>query len=110
MAPTSRIYGYFKASSPSSYFLVGCSDTDSELSGQIAPPEKNGKPYIEQTLGIIKEGTGTYTLTNNNNLITGGIQVLGGKLLVDNDVEAAAAEGLTGGNRLCQKWNTCFCV
>ena len=73
---------------------MGCSGTDSELSGQIAPPEKNGKPYIEQTLGIIKEGTGTYTLTNNNNLITGGIQVLGGKLLVNNDVKKTESEGL----------------
>lgn len=97
MAPTSRICGYYKDSTPKSYFLVGCSNTDGLLAGQIAPADKNGKPYVEQTVGIVKEGTGTYTLTNNNNLITGGIRVLNGKILINNDVEAARAANLTGG-------------
>jgi len=97
MAPTSRICGYYKDSNPKSYFLVGCSNTDALLAGQIAPADKGGKPYEEQTVGIIKEGTGTYTLTNNNNLITGGIRVLDGKILINNDTEAARTENLTGG-------------
>lgn len=97
MSPKSRICGYYKESTPKSYFLVGCSNTDAILAGQIAPADKNGKPYEEQTVGIVKEGTGTYTLTNNNNLITGGVRVLDGKLLINNDVEAARTESLTGG-------------
>lgn len=97
MAPTARICGYYKSSNPKSYFLVGCSNTDALLAGQIAPADKEGKPYIEQTVGLIKEGTGTYTLTNNNNLITGGIRVLAGKLLINNDAEAARTQQLTGG-------------
>lgn len=97
MAPTSRICGYYKDSTPKSYFLIGCSNTDALLAGQIAPADKNGKPFDEQTVGIIKEGTGTYTLTNNNNLITGGIRVLNGKLLINNDIEATRTANLTGG-------------
>ena len=96
--PTSRICGYYKASSkPRSYYLVGALGTDSELAGRIAPPDKDGKPYEEQQVGLVKEGAGTYTITNNENLINGGIRVLGGTLLVNNDTEAARASKLTGG-------------
>lgn len=97
MSPTSRICGYYKANNPKSYYLVGCLNTDSELDGQIAPVDKNGKPYESQQVGLLKEGTGTYTLTNNNNLINGGIRVLDGTLLVNNDAAAAKASKLTGG-------------
>ena len=97
-APTSRICGYYRASSkPRSYYLVGALGTDSELAGRIAPPDKDGKPYEEQQVGLVKEGAGTYTITNNENLINGGIRVLGGTLLVNNDTEAARASKLTGG-------------
>ena len=93
-APTSRICGYYKTSStPRSYYLVGRLGTDSELAGQIAPPDGAD----EQQVGLLKEGAGTYTLTNNNNLINGGIRVLGGTLLVNNDAEAAASAKLSGG-------------
>lgn len=108
MAPTSRICGYYKESTPKSYFLVGCSNTDALLAGQIAPADKGGKPYEEQTVGIIKEGTGTYILTNNNNLITGGIRVLNGKLLVNNDIEATRKGNLTGGTGYAPKATQIF--
>ena len=97
MAPTARLCGYYKASNPKSYYLVGCLGTDSELAGQIAPADKNGKPYESQQVGLIKEGAGTYTLTNNNNLINGGIRVLDGRLLVNNNTAEAEAYHLTGG-------------
>ncbi len=96
--PTSRICGYYKASSkPRSYYLVGALGTDSELAGRIAPPDKDGKPYEEQQVGLVKEGAGTYTITNNENLINGGIRVLDGTLLVNNDAALARANRLTGG-------------
>ena len=100
MAPSSRLCGYYKDASsnpPRSYYLVGCLNTDSELDGRIAPVDLNGKPNESLLVGLYKEGTGTYTLTNNNNLINGGIRVLGGTLLVNNSAEAAKASRLTGG-------------
>lgn len=98
MAPTSRLCGYYKDSdTPRSYYLVGCLNTDSELAGRIAPSDLNGKPNEALLVGLLKEGSGTYAITNNNNLINGGIRVLGGTLLINNDPEAAKASRLTGG-------------
>ncbi len=96
MAKDTRIYGYYKASTPVSYFIVGGLGTDAVLEGQIAPTEKNGTPYIEQGVGLIKEGAGTYTLTNNNNMLTAGLRILDGRILINNDKAEAAENGLTG--------------
>lgn len=96
MEPQTRICGYYKASTPKSYFIVGGLDTDALLAGQIAPADKNGAPYASQGVGLIKEGAGTYTLTGNNNMITAGIRILAGRLLVANDKAEAADNKLTG--------------
>ncbi|MGN1263991.1 MAG: carbohydrate binding domain-containing protein, partial [Prevotella sp.] len=96
MAKDSRICGYYKANTPVSYFIVGGLGTDAALEGQIAPTEKDGVPYIEQGVGLIKEGAGTYTLTNNNNMLTAGLRILDGRILISNDKAEAAEKGLTG--------------
>ena len=102
--PGSRIYGYIKSSdTPASYYLVGNSNTDALLAGQIAPFGAD-RPVV----GLIKEGTGTYTLTCDSNVITGGIQVLAGKVLIDNDIKKAEAEGLTGAAYTAGTANTVF--
>ncbi len=96
MEAGSRIYGYFKASTPQSYFLVGCSGTDATLAGMIAPPEKNGRPYADQKVGLIKEGAGTYRITGNNNCISGALRIMEGCVLIDNDAEEARSKRLSG--------------
>ena len=92
-----RLYGYYKSSDKArSYFLLGNKNTDALLAGVMCPPEKDGKVVSGQTLGIIKEGKGTYTITNNNNRLTGGIKVLDGRILVNNDTEEARKNKLSG--------------
>lgn len=82
---------------------MGNSNTDALLAGQIAPFGTD-RPVV----GLIKEGTGTYTLTCDNNVITGGIQVMAGKVLIDNDIKKAEAEGLTGAGYTAGTANTVF--
>lgn len=94
----SRLYGYIKASaSARTYFVIGLTDNDGLLAGRMCPQEKDGKVLAGQELGIIKRGNGTYTITNNTNCLSGGLKVDGGKVLVNNDAEAARAGKLTGG-------------
>ncbi len=91
------LFGYYKASDKSrSYFLLGNTGTDATLDGRMCPPEKNGEVVAGQTLGIIKEGKGTYTITGNNNRLTGGIRVLDGRILINNDTEEARSGKLSG--------------
>lgn len=94
----SRIYGYYKASaSHSSYLIVGGNNTDATMAGRIAPMESSGTPYLSMSLGIIKDGRGTYTLTANDNCITGAIRVRNGRVNICNDVVAAEKGKLSGG-------------
>lgn len=94
----SRLYGYYKSSSKArSYFLLGNLGTDGLLAGRIAPMENKGVVVEGHKLGLVKEGTGTYTITGNDNFINGGIRVSAGCLLVNNDTEAARQGKLTGG-------------
>lgn len=94
----SRIYGCFKATAGAGgYFLVGSSNTDATLAGRIAPMESNGKPLVTSLLGIIKEGKGTYTITANDNVISGGVRILEGRVNVCNDADAAETSKLSGG-------------
>lgn len=82
--------GYYKKSTANSYYIVGAVGTDSELAGRIYASASGNK------VGLIKEGTGTYRITGNDNDISAGIRLLGGTLLADNDAEAASAEKKTG--------------
>lgn len=86
----SRIMGYYKSNKQKGvYFLVGSAGDDSELAGTIAA---EGTSMV----GLVKEGSGTYTLTANDNRITGVVTVVGGKLLVSNDAAAAREQKLAG--------------
>ncbi len=92
----SSIIGYMKGVSPvrSTYFLIGGLNTDATLAGDIIPTEKNGN---YNPLGIVKEGTGTYRITGNNNYLTDALRVLQGRVLVNNDRAEAEKNKLRGG-------------
>ncbi len=90
MEPGSRLMGYYKGNKQKGvYYLVGSDGTDSELAGRIAA---EGTSMV----GIVKEGEGTYTLTANDNNITGIATVTGGKLLISNDAAEARSQKLPG--------------
>lgn len=95
----SRMYGYYKSQSATSsaYYLLGCLNTDATLAGRIASIEKNGAPDATQTVGIVKEGKGTYTLTANDNQISGAVRVNAGTILINNDATTAKKGKKTGG-------------
>ena len=93
----SRLLGYYKASTHQSYFMVGALNTDATLAGRIAPVDNNGSPHTAQAVGIIKEGTGTYRITGNDNRITGAIRVKEGRVLINNDAAEAERSRLSGG-------------
>lgn len=90
MEPGSRLMGYYKANKQKGvYYLVGSDGTDSELAGKIAAEGTS-------SVGIVKEGDGTYSITGNDNRITGFVMVVGGKLMVSNNAEEALANKLPG--------------
>ena len=87
----STLQGYMK-NSRAAYFLLGCMNTDGTLAGTLAP-----SGYRSDTpLGIIKEGTGCYSITGNNNFLSGALRVLNGRVLVMNDREATESNHLRG--------------
>lgn len=89
----STLDGYYKKSSAMSYYVMGCDNTDATLAGRIYASNSGN------SVGLIKEGTGTYTITGNDNELGAGIRLLGGTLLIDNDMAAAEAgkkSGATG--------------
>lgn len=88
----STLSGYYKSSSANSYFVLGGSNTDATLAGQITASQGN-------KIGLIKEGTGNLSITGNTNDINGGIRLLEGTLTIDNDAQAAQTgkkSGATG--------------
>jgi len=92
----SMLQGYMKKGR-GVYYLVGGLNTDATLAGTIAPTDNDDKT----PLTIVKEGTGTYTITGNNNYLSGGIRIQEGKVLVMNDraeAEAKKLSGATGAN------------
>ena len=87
----SRLSGYYKQSR-SAYYLLGGLNTDATLAGTIAPTS-----YDEATmLSIVKEGTGTLTITGNDNFLSGALRILDGRVHVMNDRSAAESGGLRG--------------
>lgn len=87
----SMLQGYMKKGR-SAYYLLGGLNTDATLAGTIAP-----SGYDDNTLlSILKEGTGTYTITGNENYLSGGLRILDGKVLVMNDRAEAASKKLSG--------------
>ncbi len=81
----STLQGYMKKSR-ACYYLLGAMNTDFTLAGTIMPSS-----YDDATsLGIVKEGTGTLTITGNDNYVSGALRILSGRVLVSNDRDAAA--------------------
>lgn len=80
----SRLQGYIK-NSRSAYYLVGGINSNGLLAGTIAPSS-----YRDDTqLGIVKQGTGTYRITGNDNYLNGGLRILDGAVMANNDCAAA---------------------
>ena len=92
MEAGSTLQGYMKTNR-TSYYLVGSLNGDAVLAGTIAPGSYNDGTI----LGLIKEGTGTYTITGNNNYLTGALRVLNGKVLVNNNRAEAETKKMRGG-------------
>ena len=87
----STLQGYMK-NSRAAYYLLGCMNTDATLAGKIAPSS-----YRDDTpLGIIKEGKGTYTITGNDNFLSGALRIQEGKVLVMNDRNETESKKLRG--------------
>lgn len=91
METGSTLQGYMKTGR-SSYYLVGALNTDAVLAGTIAPSGNNDGTL----LGLIKEGTGTYRITGNNNYLTGALRIIEGRLLVNNDRAETEKKKLRG--------------
>ena len=78
--PGSTLQGYMK-NSRAAYYLLGSLNTHATLAGKIAP-----SGYRDDTpLGIIKEGTGSLTITGNDNYLSGALRILEGRVQVSND-------------------------
>ena len=87
----STLQGYMK-NSRSAFYMLGYMNTDATLAGTIAP-----SGYRDDTqLGIIKEGTGTLTITGNDNYLSGALRVMDGRVMVMNDRAAAESGKLRG--------------
>lgn len=89
----SLVGGYYKDSTtPKIQYMIGGLNTDVTYPGRIG---YIGSKAYNQT-GIIKIGTGTYTFTNNNNLITSGIAVREGRVLINDKNLRGNKNGGTG--------------
>ncbi len=79
---TAYLCGYRSASNgPRSYYFVGGLNTDVVYPGKICQAPGITSHYTH--VAFIKMGTGTYTFTNNNNDIIGGVIVREGGLLIN---------------------------
>lgn len=90
----STLSGYMKKVSPgrSAYYLLGGLNTDATLAGTIMPASNDDNT----PLSIVKEGTGTYTITGNDNYLSGALRILQGRVLVMNNRAEAETQKLRG--------------
>ena len=91
METGSTLQGYMKTGR-SSYYLVGCLNSDATLAGKIAPSGNDANTL----LGLIKEGTGTYRITGNQNFLSGALRIIGGRVLVNNNRAEAESKKYSG--------------
>lgn len=90
----STLYGYLKATAGNDgYYMVGNDNADATLAGRIIPFKGEN---LSVKVGIVKEGKGTYRITGNDNLITGGVRIVEGSVMADNDAVKAEDEKLSG--------------
>lgn len=111
---SSVIHGYMRSSTtPGIYWMVGGLNTDVDFAGKIQPVattnitvggETVSIPRRDNRVGIIKVGSGTYKFTNGENYITGGIDVVEGKVLISN------AEGSRSGTGHSSSYETVIWV
>jgi GH35 family endo-1,4-beta-xylanase len=71
---------------------VGYTNTNATLAGTIAPPDY----AATHPVGIIKEGTGIYRISGNNNFLSGSLRVLDGRVLVMDNVAETDSLKLRG--------------
>lgn len=91
----STLYGYLKDKTGNDgYYMVGNDNTDGTLAGRIIPFKGTN---LTVKVGLVKEGTGTYRITGNENLLTGGLRILQGSVMVNNDAAKAENKKLSGG-------------
>lgn len=91
---SSVVHGYMKSSTtPGIYYMIGGLNTDVVFAGKILPVattsiiiggETVDFPRRDNRVGLLKVGNGTYKFTNGQNYITGGIDVIEGKVLISN--------------------------
>ena len=87
----STLQGWYKKGR-SVYYLLGGLNTDATLAGTIKPVD-----YDDATLlSIVKEGTGTLTITGNDNYLSGGLRILEGRVNIMNDREEAESKKSRG--------------
>lgn len=87
----SRLQGYMKKER-AVYYLLGGTNTDGLLAGVIAPTD-----YRDDTpLGLVKQGTGTYRITGNDNYLSGALRILEGRVNIMNDCAEAEGKKLRG--------------
>ena len=87
----STLQGYMKKGR-SAYYLLGGLNTDFTLAGTIKPSD-----YDDVTsIAIVKEGTGTMTITGNDNYVSGALRILEGRVNIMNDSEEAESKKLRG--------------
>lgn len=98
MEAGSTLQGYMKKDRKS-YYLVGNLNSDAVLAGMIAPNSGG-------ILGLIKEGTGTYRITGNQNNLTGALRVKAGKVMINNDRAEAESKKYSGGLGAMSSENT----
>lgn len=99
MEAGSQLYGYMKSKdNNNTYYIVGATGSDALLAGRLSPYGGNAK----MLLGLIKEGVGTYRLSGHDNLLSGGLRVLRGRVLINGTTAASALyimkEGVAGGS------------
>lgn len=87
----STLQGYMKTNR-AAYYLLGGLNTDFTLAGTIKPSDYNDATLI----GIVKEGTGTMTITGNNNYLSGALRVHEGRVQIANDAAQAQSKKLRG--------------
>lgn len=87
----STLSGYYKKSR-SVYYLLGGLNSDFTLAGTIKPTDYDNATLV----GIVKEGTGTMTITGNDNYVSGGLRVLEGRVNIMNDRAEAESKKLRG--------------
>ena len=87
----STLQGYMKKGR-AAYYLLGGLNTDFTLAGTIKPSD-----YDDATsIGIVKEGTGTMTITGNDNYVSGALRVLKGRVQIANDAADAQSRKKRG--------------